>query len=111
MRRFVVITALTALTLPVAPGVHGQGFDADRQFCADGKTDPDAAISACTRQIQSGGLSGAALARAFFNRGFARSGNRQYSPAIQDYDAAIRLDPGNARIFRNREKIFLGRPS
>ena len=68
MRRFVVITALTALTLPVAPGVHGQGFDADRQFCADGKTDPDAAISACTRQIQSGGLGGAALARAFFNR-------------------------------------------
>ena len=102
MRRFVVITALTALTLPVAPGVHGQDFDADRQFCADGKTDPDAAISACTRQIQSGGLGGAALARAFFNRGFARSGNRQYSPAIQDYDAAIRLNPEYADAFSNR---------
>ena len=41
-------------------------------------------------------------AKAYYNRGFAKSELEKYFEAISDYDQAIRLDPNDAKAYNNR---------
>jgi tetratricopeptide (TPR) repeat protein len=65
-------------------------------------TNPDIVINHCSQAIGSKKLSGKSLAFAFYKRGNAYSQKEDYDQAIQDYDRAIRLNPGQAIAFSNR---------
>src|SRR5262245_34891774 len=77
----------------------------EAQKCAE-TTDANLAFDLCTRAIQSGALSGPALAMTFNNRGNAYQSKSEYQRAIQDYDEAIRLDPDSALAYNNRGSAF-----
>ncbi|HTY76709.1 MAG TPA: tetratricopeptide repeat protein [Candidatus Bathyarchaeia archaeon] len=77
----------------------------DAQKCAE-TTDANLAFDLCTRAIQSGALSGPALAMTFNNRGNAYQSKNEFQRAIQDYDEAIRIDPDSALAFNNRGSAF-----
>jgi len=77
----------------------------EAQKCAE-TTDPNLAFDLCTRAIQSGALSGPALAMTFNNRGNAYQTKSQYQQAIQDYNEAIRIDPDSALAYNNRGSAF-----
>ncbi len=64
--------------------------------------DPDLAISGCTAVIRSGQYSGKNLAWAYYNRGLAYYNLGEHRRAIEDYDQALRLDPGDALAYGNR---------
>ena len=69
----------------------GSAFADDAADCNSG---PDAqAVKACTRVIGSGGLTGHALADAFYHRGLAESRSGQTQVAIADFRQATTLDP------------------
>jgi len=69
------------------------------------------AIAACSALIESGTASGNALAMAYFNRGRAHTSRSEHQFAVEDYSAAIRLNPADDRFFNSRGKAynFLGR--
>jgi tetratricopeptide (TPR) repeat protein len=69
-------------------------------------TDPDSAINYCTQAIESGQLMGKGLAFAFYRRGNAYYGKKDYNRAILDYDQAIRLNPNHASAFSNRGAAY-----
>jgi tetratricopeptide (TPR) repeat protein len=81
----------------------------DEEWCGgrdsaspDRKASPDQMIRGCTAEIQSGKHKGVSLSHAFNNRAFAYARKGQYQLAIQDFDQAIRLKPGDATMLRNR---------
>jgi tetratricopeptide (TPR) repeat protein len=63
---------------------------------------PDLQIGGCTASIQSGRLSGKALARAYVSRGDAYDDKEDYDRAIADYNQAIQLDPKDAGAYFSR---------
>jgi len=64
--------------------------------------DWDLKIGGCTAVIRSGEYSGKGLAVAYYNRGIAYRHLNEYRRAIEDYDQALRLDPGDAKAYNNR---------
>jgi len=64
--------------------------------------DNDAAIAGCARIIDDGKVKPKGHAAAYYNRGNAHSAKGDFAAAIADYDAAIKLDPKNARALTNR---------
>jgi tetratricopeptide (TPR) repeat protein len=66
-------------------------------------------IPACTAVIQSHRQTPENLARAFFYRGRARAAHSQFDRAIQDFDQAVRLDPGFPDAFNFRGVAWLGK--
>jgi lipoprotein NlpI len=92
---------LAAVALLAASGAWGQPA-VDAQRCATIENDPDLAIAICTRAIESGRISGEALAKLHLIRGAEWAGKGDHDRAIADYDAAIRLKPRSADVFFNR---------
>jgi lipoprotein NlpI len=80
----------TAVMLIAAGAAQGQ---TDAQRCANSRGDPDLRIQHCTRAIESGRLSGEPLAKMHYHRGSEWAAKGVYDRAIDDYDAAIRLNP------------------
>ena len=80
--------------------------DQQRKWCNEKDGAPDQRISGCTAVIQSGSLADRSLAPAFNNRGIAYADKGQHDRAIQDFDQAIRLDPGSASLFNNRGRAY-----
>jgi lipoprotein NlpI len=91
------------------------GYSAEREMAARGEKagprdvaacaqvkDHDAAIAGCTRVIEDGKQKPKSRAAAYYNRGNAHAANGDQAAAIADYDAAIKLEPRNARAFNNR---------
>jgi tetratricopeptide (TPR) repeat protein len=66
----------------------------------------DTVINGCTAVIQSGREPPDRLATAFDNRGVAFRLKAEYDRAMQDYEQAIRLNPGNANAYNNRGIIY-----
>jgi len=66
----------------------------------------DAVIEGCTAVIRAGQDSPRSLATAFDNRGVAYRRKGDYEQALQDYDQATRLNPGNATAYNNRGIIY-----
>jgi lipoprotein NlpI len=91
--------ALTVL-LGACAMLPGQTREEDAKHCMD--SNPDVSIGGCTALIQSGQLTNYNLANAFNNRGLSYHVKGEYDRAIQDYDQAIRLNPGYAYAFFNR---------
>jgi len=82
-------------------GVARAQWSEDAQKCSE-TTD----LADCTRAIESGRLSGGALAVTFNNRANAYLNKGDYDRAIQDYDQSIRLDPDSALARNNRGSAF-----
>jgi tetratricopeptide (TPR) repeat protein len=64
------------------------------------------AIDACTSMIQSGQLTGTALAWPYNSRGVAYTFTGEFNLAIRDFDQAIRLKPEFAIAFFNRGRVY-----
>lgn len=62
-------------------------------------TDPNLIIDGCTAIIDSGEWEGKDLAWAYSRRGVVYANLGEYARAIEDFDAAIRLDPKNADTY------------
>lgn len=78
-----------------------------RATCGDEEGAAEARIGACTRLIESGELTDAARAEALANRGDAQFGNGAVTPALRDYEAALRADENNAQALEGRAGILL----
>jgi len=72
------------------------------QLCAGSDTRPDEGIAACSVIIAAQRESGRNLAIAYFDRGNGWFAKREPDHAIDDFDQAIRFDPGNSRAHYNR---------
>ncbi len=73
----------------------------DAQGCSE-ETNPDLLTYYCTRAIDSGQLPTSNLVASFINRGGAYGNKGDYDRAIQDFDAALRLNPKSADALHNR---------
>jgi tetratricopeptide (TPR) repeat protein len=67
----------------------------------------DAAIKACTQLIESKHLTPANLTDAYIHRGAARRNGGQFEGALQDENAALRLDPNSVDALTVRGTIFV----
>lgn len=95
------IVAMAAL--PIA--VFGQTpQEPDTKACYSETS--DAAITACTRAINSGRLKGKELGEAFFYRGTAYKQKRDLDRAIADFSEAIRLDPQGPFAYGQRGLVY-----
>ena len=80
--------------------LRGQTRDENWERCTSAA--PDLSIEACTALIQSGTEMIENLSAAFYNRGNAHRQKDELDRAIQDYDRALELNPGNANALDNR---------
>jgi tetratricopeptide (TPR) repeat protein len=92
----------SGLLLALAIGVFSPAQAADRDWSTCSGPISTASISACSRLIASGDTHGGKPAFAYYNRGSAWLEMGEYARAIDDFDAAIRLDPSSAWTFNNR---------
>jgi tetratricopeptide (TPR) repeat protein len=79
----------------------------DRAICAAADRAATERIGACTRLIESGALGEAARAETQALRGDAHYADNAVTPALRDYEAALRLDRDNARALEGRAGILL----
>ncbi len=77
------------------------GMMKDLEDCEQNR-DLDRVISGCTALIRSGQLPDEYLAVAYGNRGFGYLNLGEHAQAIEDFDQALRLDPGKAEAYNNR---------
>ncbi len=69
--------------------------------------DADLAVKSCTAIIESGGVPPPEVGRALHHRAAAQAKLRRNDLALQDFDQAIRLVPGNAVAFTGRGQVHL----
>lgn len=79
----------------------------DVRACAS--SDPDVAIAACTRAMESGELSKETLAEDLFRRSNAYTVRGDRTRALEDYRAAIRVTPQAKDVYNNRGLAWLER--
>jgi tetratricopeptide (TPR) repeat protein len=103
MRRWFAAGMLLALAACQPPDLMTQ----DRAMCADADAAVEPRVAACSRVMESGDLDDAALAETQALRGDAHYGNDAVTPALRDYEAALRLDENNARALEGRAGILL----
>ncbi len=75
------------------------------QPCATGD-DPEARAVACTQLITGGSLRGKALGAAYVFRGKAQAQRNEIKAAIQDFSAALKIDPGATDALYNRGAAY-----
>lgn len=78
-------------------------------LCGAETADRAAAIAACTRMIEFGGLERPDLAKAYYSRGTEWSGQGNPDRAIADLDLAVQLDPQLAAAYYNRALAWSGK--
>jgi tetratricopeptide (TPR) repeat protein len=91
-----MFVALSAVEAPVAA--------ADKETCF--KEEGNTAVAACTRLIESEDFVVNGLAVIYYNRGATLYDMGQYDRAIQDYDAAIKLNPNFGQAVFNRGNAY-----
>lgn len=104
-----IAIALLLVVAAAAPG-RAQG-SADVRTCVAVAEPVERAIEACTRLIASGRYAGNDLSALHTNRGIAHRLLGRYERALADHEAAVRINPQNARAWHNRGNAlyFLGR--
>ena len=90
---FAVVVFVSSLATPTWAGME--------EDCVQGR-DPDLQISGCTAMIRSGQYSDRNLGVAHTNRGNAYNALGNPARAIENYDRALRLNPGYALAYNNR---------
>ena len=98
---------VTAAVLLIAASAAQAQSDADRCVAVSGT--PDLAIQHCTRAIEFGKLAGEPLARLHYKRGIEWAAKSNYDRAIDDYDAALRLNPKFTDALYNRGNAWSGK--
>ena len=78
-----------------------------RAVCGDVHADAAARVDACTDVIDSGKAEGADRAAVLANRGDAHALAHEVTPALRDYEAALRLDEKNAMATQGRALILI----
>lgn len=78
-----------------------------RATCGNAESAAETRIEACTRLIESGELTDVARAEALANRGNAQFDNGAVTPALRDYEAALRADENNPQALEGRAGILL----
>ncbi len=96
MRVFSLIAVVLFVSSLAAPARAEMKEDCEQGY------DLDLQIGGCTAVIRSGQWQGKDLVWAYYNRGLAYIDLGEYRRAIEDYDEALRLDPGNASAYNNR---------
>lgn len=104
-------TALLCLAVAAAcPGLSAQGQTAwpeDATQCARDLRNPDVEIHHCTAATRAGMLADDNLAVTLNNRGGAYGAAGEPGKAIEDFDAALQIRPGDTGILANRETAQL----
>ncbi len=98
--RLLLLGAMLGVAL-AGPAFADQASDS-AATCGDRVATPDQRIAACSWLIPSGLLDPKGLATVYFNRGNAFGAKADYDHAIQDFDQAARLNPGDAPTFAGR---------
>lgn len=101
----VLVTAALIAGCPASAWANA-AEDVDQGTEAADGGDYDKAVELFTRAIDSRELSRSDAAAAHSKRGDAYQGKSDFSRAIADYDAAIRLDPGNDEAFSSRGDAY-----
>jgi tetratricopeptide (TPR) repeat protein len=70
------------------------------------KSSGNITIAACTREIDSGTLTGNDLAFAYYHRGISYYDKGEYDLAIADYTKAIELEPEYPFTYRARARAY-----
>jgi tetratricopeptide (TPR) repeat protein len=111
MRQIAILAAALATALSLAPPARaGLTLSPPAQVgieenCVQ-ERDPELGISGCTAVIRSGQLLGKELAWAYYNRGIAYFKLGEHAQAIEDFDQALRLDPGYAYAYNGRGAAY-----
>jgi tetratricopeptide (TPR) repeat protein len=96
MRVFSLIAVVLFVSSLAAPARAEMKEDCEQGY------DLDLQIGGCTAVIRSGEWQGKELVWAYSNRGAAYFKLGDPARAIEDYDQALRLDPGDATAYNNR---------
>ena len=100
------LPACLALTLGLLPAANAYARGgADSQKCAD-TPDSEAAIAACTRLVEAGGLGAHNRAIVLGNRAAALKLLGRYDEAVADLARAIELDPDNPQYRSQRGDVL-----
>jgi tetratricopeptide (TPR) repeat protein len=102
MKRWVV----AGMVLALAACQQADPMAENRRTCADADENTAARVAACTALIESGDLDTGAEADALANRGAARRGD-ELTPALRDFEAALRLNEDQPLALDGRAGILL----
>ena len=100
MRIIAAIAVVTLIAAIAQPASAGKVEDCNQI------DDLDLRIGGCTALIRSGEYSGTMLGLIYSNRGLAYKGLGEYRRAIEDYDQALRINPGHAIAYNNRGFVY-----
>ena len=94
--------AALALVLCASAGLAAPARADDWDTCKDESVIADAAITACSRLINSRRNKGPDLAIAYYNRAISYRLKNDNDKALADYNDSIRINPNYPRAFNNR---------
>lgn len=100
-----MVVAMAALA--ACDSVSDDPLARNRVTCANANAEAAERDAACTALIDSGELDEAARAEAQAHRGVARRAAGQVTPALRDFEAALRVDENNAEALAGRAAILL----
>ena len=100
------ILSLIAVVLFV-PALAAPAWAGMKENCEQ-ERDWNLKISGCTGAIDSGQWQGKDLASAYNNRGLAYINLGEHRRGIENYNEALRLDPGYALAYYNRGTFYYG---
>jgi tetratricopeptide (TPR) repeat protein len=105
-----LIVLASALSAGAAAEASAQDYDQFFKRCYT-ESLPDHVIVSCSAVVSRGLADKEDLATAYKNRGNAYDDKGEYARAIEDYDAAVRINPSDADAFNSRGTTYaaLGR--
>lgn len=95
------VLTFVVIALAGASPAQAQSYEQLRSWCYGDSTD-DQTIQGCDAVIASGNVRGKDLAAAYGARAYAYNRKGDYTRAMTDHDAAIRLNDQDAMLWNNR---------